>query len=196
MGGGCIASLDVQNNQFKGGVGGIGVAFANQGTIRITGNTFTGLSFDGIYFDRNVKVDEVSGNTVQSSFRGMYVNAGDGSIAKIRNNHFVGNSVGVDMTQPITGSYDFGTSQSPGGNEFRCNSRNDGAAGVDFSQPQPADPNAQVFAYGNLWDHQPPTASSAPTNGLDVVLPSSGPMPVTDGALPTVSTPCPSGQTP
>jgi hypothetical protein len=179
---GCV-SLDIRETTFQDSIWGLlhrdDVPDPSlRSRTRYLSNTFTRLQLFGLYTDRS-QVDELSGNTFSSIVKSSEPLAKalviqDGSIARARNNTFLGNDSAV-LIHPsgelnATHVYDFGTVGDPGNNDFRCNSARLSSivvyAGFDVAVDGPA--SGWTFPlYGNRWDHAPPHFFSSPDSNAD-----------------------------
>ena len=174
---GCV-SLDIRETTFRDSAWGLLHRDDVQdpslrSRTRYLSNTFTRLLSFGLYVDRS-QVDELSGNTFSSIVTDSAARANalviqDGSIARARNNSFLGNDAAV-LIYPswelnATHVYDFGTAGDPGNNDFRCNSARLSSVvaytGFDVAIDGPAS-GWNFPLYGNRWDHAPPHFLASP----------------------------------
>ncbi len=198
----------------------------------IENNEFGPLTNGGIWLWGNVTVDRLVNNRFHDISMapaaengwlasGLLVYADVGFqpgpfplVRYARGNSFFANDVGVDFRSAYTAlpgnaaGLDFGTAQDPGNNTFRCNSAPAvlaPAAGSDVRMEfRTAVPVVAVPFEGNLWDHAPPSVSTASWTaappGTDVWLaatdagaPMGGSFDFANGT--TVATPpCPPGR--
>jgi len=184
---GCVIRASFQNNAFVDGVYGLrirdnNVPFGSFGPrpITIRHNSFERLRAGGILAEGNFIIDELSDNrfvgisraaTQDPGPRAIALSIGSVPLGKARRNQFIGNDSGVLVAVPSEGgqAVDFGTSDDPGNNVFRCNSSLK-EAGADFSITGDAGWMGTIHLAGNAWDHAPPTVVSiAPIpNGCDI----------------------------
>jgi hypothetical protein len=162
----------------------------------IENNRFEDLDHAGVFLHGGrVVVDSLSGNRFERISTELHedppVGVGLASVSyddeeplpqvlRARNNTFRLNDVAVNIqgVSPLTLEriIDFGTTESPGGNVFSCNSTGATSwiAGGDVRLDVPnADGVTLPFA-GNMWDHLPPsrgeTSESADANGADIAM--------------------------
>jgi hypothetical protein len=201
----CTGRVSIRGNRFFNGTSGVMLEdFGKTKDIVITGNTFDSQAFAGVALRAAPTVNELSGNTFKGcDGAGVLVQNGTGGIVKARKNLFVGNNHGVRFDNtwrggPYTGVYDFGTADSHGENEFRCNGHTSSVGGYDVGLNAPVEASAKISFVGNRWDHVPPTTAARAANGsypdgIDLLLPPSGPAPATD--IPGQATSdCPAGR--
>jgi hypothetical protein len=139
----------------------------------------------------------------------------------VRRNVFVGNDVGIWIYLGSGTTDDFGRSDDPGGNVFRCNSRSGGyGSDVLYSNSMPndegvvghrraqagqdpdgGDPDGgtprTVYFVGNSWDHVPPrNGELTAADGIELRSDPASPaqFDVSNAALD--NTPCPAGHIP
>jgi hypothetical protein len=207
----CV-SLDVQGSTFRDSSWGLlhqddAPQTSLRSHTRYLSNTFTRLQQFGLSTDRG-QVDELSGNTFSSIVTDSRSRANalvirDGSIARARNNSFLGNDTAILILPSgaldATHVYDFGTASDPGNNDFRCNSASLSSVvvytGFDVAVDGPA--SGWTFPlFGNRWDHAPPYFRASPgtvdtaslVDGTDVFIGSGNAVGVVDVGGATVST--------
>jgi hypothetical protein len=158
--------------------------------MTIARNDIGSMDNSGIELWGPILVDAFVGNTVHdspspggsSSFLGAgLVLQSNGtamlpSVQLAQHNSFVGSDVGVFVRSNESNianvKVNFGTSQDPGGNVFRCNysevTRTDGNGG-DVLVHLPGATNVVLPFEGNTWDHAPPSGNDFVIQGGVVV---------------------------
>jgi len=176
----CSSSVLVHGNTFTGGESGVAIIDSgSRGHYVITDNIFQNHEIGGIRFETIANtpsvIDEISRNQFTGcAYAAIWVDWGASSILRARGNAFVGNDNGVVIGNDgkgITGVFDFGAPNDDGGNDFRCNGGaiTTTSRGADLRIDADVTGSGRITAYGNKWDHDPPSVSGTLVNGEDVV---------------------------
>jgi hypothetical protein len=212
---GCVSRGVFQNNAFLDSVYGLYIddastTLAGPHVFSIKNNTFERLSAGGVFAQTGptqsgtLEIDELSDNlftnitravTRAPGSRAIAVNAGLMQMRKVRRNRFIGNDAGIVATTGDGQAANFGTSDDPGNNVFRCNSAWK-ESGSDFSFGPWTNWMGTVQMVGNAWDHWPPVIwrSDPAPNGADIEMHFNASLELLNSSL--ASEPCPSDRIP
>lgn len=136
------------------------VRVSGSGRSSLIGNTF-GQIGDGL--STALRVEGTASPTIsRNTFteNGTAIDLRDSAAPKIEANTILRNQVGISILGSSNPDLGGGERESTGGNTLSCNL----TADVTL-----ADTVQAVYARRNFWDHLPPTVSSAPGSGIDIV---------------------------
>jgi hypothetical protein len=232
---GCATLTSLQYNSFIDCNGGAGIGGGDpipndpRPPLVIKHNVFERLSRVGLsVWSSPLFIAEISDNRfsdVSGPALGQPVGALELNtpyIGKVRRNVFVGNDVGLWIFPSRGTMDDFGRSDDPGGNVFRCNSRSGSYASSDVhygfpmsmfngaarrmrvttpQDPDGGDPDGSttppLHFVGNSWDHVPPRMGDlSAVDGIEFRVDPVSPAQFDVSNATLDSTPCPAGKTP
>lgn len=136
------------------------VRVGGNGASIITGNSF-GQAEAGLTIA--LRVEETASPTVtRNTFTGnrTAIEVRSSAAPRVEANAVIGNEVGISILESSSPDLGGGQRESSGGNTFSCNTTADITLG---------DTVQTILAHRNFWDHLPPTVSSAPGSGIDIV---------------------------
>ncbi|WDT74591.1 MAG: fibronectin type III domain-containing protein [Candidatus Manganitrophus sp.] len=126
----------------------------------LNGNTF-GQIEAGLTVALRVE-DTASPTVTRNTFTGndTAIEARSSTAPKVEANAVIGNEVGISILGSSSPDLGGGQRESNGGNTISCNTTADITLG---------DTVQTILAHRNFWDHLPPTVSSEPGSGIDIV---------------------------
>lgn len=165
----CAKSVRIVDNLFSDSDGGMWIARhqflqpsasrdPQEPPVRIERNEFVTLSRYGIYLERAVYV-ELLQNLIGGSPVGISINSTPEEPPQIyaRRNIIDLNTIAIEARQLPEGTViDFGRSDDPGHNMFKCNALKEGTSNATVRIETQATPGIGLQFVGNKWDRIPP----------------------------------------